>query len=330
MARTTAIVCSLGVFLAAASIGGGLTFAQDAAPGAQNPKTPNSVSYDRSVWVELLRANHTLLRTVTHTEDGIEAVTTATDPAIVAKLIDHAEAMKVRIDTGARVRIWDDVFADLFDKHDGIALEVTVIDGGVKIKETSSDPEVVALMRSHAMGVSDFVREGFESSSKQTRRFTDGDAVPAPELAVGGVVHHIVLTHPDAEQLRALKDAGVDTVINLRKHSETPEYDEQAAAIDAGLEYINHPYNGADELTPELIETVRKTLREQSEAGKRVAIHCRTGNRVAPIWLAYRVIDQGISLDRAMAEAEAMHLTTPEYKAIAINYIAEHWPEIGG
>src|SRR5690606_787906 len=121
---------------------------------------------------------------------------------------------------------------------------------------------VVALRLWRAMGVSDFVREGTEASGKQTRRFNDGDAIPAPELAVGGAVHHIVLSHPNAEQLRALKDAGVDTVINLRKHSEMPEYDESGAAAEAGLEYINHPYNGAGELTPELIAAVRNTLRE--------------------------------------------------------------------
>ncbi|MFG0292679.1 MAG: beta-lactamase hydrolase domain-containing protein [Phycisphaerales bacterium JB050] len=325
MARITTVLVSLSISVGAVSVGTGLTMAQDASPEAQKP---NTVSYDRSVWVDLLRANHTLLRTVTHTEDGIEAVTESTDPEIVAKLIDHAKAMKVRINTGAQVRIWDEVFVDLFENHAEITLDVTVTERGVKIKESSTDPKVVAIMRSHAMGVSDFVREGFESSGKQTRRFNDGDPIPAPELVVGGVAHHIVLIQPDADQLKALKAAGVDTVINLRKPSEHPDYDEAAAAAEAGLEYINHPYNGAGELTPELITAVRATLREQTEAGKRVAIHCRTGNRVAPVWMAYRVIDQGVSLDRAMAEAEAMHLTTPEYKVITLDYIATNWPDI--
>lgn len=326
MVRAAALLISLSVSIAVLTPGTGLALAQDAGPDAQKPKGPNPVRYDRSVWMDLLRANHTLLRSVTHTEDGIEAVTEATDPAIVAKLIDHAEAMKVRIDTGAQVRIWDEVFVDLFENHAGINLEVTVTERGVKIKESATDPQVVALMRSHAMGVSDFVREGTEASGKQTRRFNDGDAIPAPELAVGGVVHHIVLSHPNAEQLRALKDAGVDTVINLRKHSEMPEYDESGAAAEAGLNYINHPYNGAGELTAELITAVRATLREQIESGHTVAIHCRTGNRVAPIWMAFRVIDQSVPLDRAIAEAEAMQLSTPEYRLIALNYITENWP----
>lgn len=318
----------LFVAFSAAVVSAGFAFAiQDTGTQSDQPAGPNSVRYDRSVWVELLREHKSLLRTVTHTENGIEATTIALDDALVSKLIDHTESMKVRIETGAQVRVWDEVFVDLFDKHANIELEVTVMERGVTIKESSDDPETVALLRSHAMGVSDFVREGFDSSARQTRRFDVGDPVPAPELAIGGVLHHIVLTQPDAAQLRALKDAGVDTVINLRKHSEHPDYDEAKAAADAGLEYINHPYNGAGELTPELIEAVRKTLREQTEAGKRVAIHCRTGNRVAPIWMAYRVIDQGVTLDRAIAEAEAMHLKTPEYRMIALDYIAEHWPE---
>ncbi|MFB3431600.1 MAG: beta-lactamase hydrolase domain-containing protein [Phycisphaerales bacterium] len=323
-----AISTQLLVTLSAAVASAGLALAvQGAGAKVDEPAKPNSVRYDRSVWVELLREHKSLLRTVTHTANGIEATTVSLDDALVPKLIDHAESMKVRVDTGAQVRVWDEVFVDLFDKHANIGLEVTVTERGVTIKESSDDPETVALLRSHAMGVSDFVREGFESSARQTRRYNVGDPVPAPELTIGGVLDHIVLNHPDAEQLRALKDAGVDTVINLRKHSEHADYDEAQAATDAGLEYINHPYNGAGELTPALIEAVRKTLREQSAAGKRVAIHCRTGNRVAPIWMAYRVIDQGVSLDRAIAEAEAMQLTTPEYRMIALDYIAEHWPE---
>jgi uncharacterized protein (TIGR01244 family) len=315
------------IVVASTVLGAGLLHAnQDSGRAPQAPTTPNSVAYDRSVWVDLLRSHETLLRTVTHTENGIEATTESLDPAVAAKLIDHTQAMKVRIESGARVRVWDDVFADLFERYDGITIDVEVTERGVRISESASDPEAVALLRSHAMGVSDFVREGFEASRRQTRQVGVGDAVPAPELAVGGVPHHIVLTQPDGEQLRALKDAGVDTVINLRKHDEHPEYDEAAAAAEAGIAYINHPYNGAGELTPELIETVRKTLREQSEAGKKVAIHCRTGNRVAPIWMAYRVIDQGVALDRAIAEAEAMQLTTPEYRLIALDYIATNWP----
>lgn len=323
MARPSTLFLAVSTITASA----GLTLAvQDAGSEPNPPARPNTVNYDRSVWAELLREHRSLLRTVTHTENGIEALTESLDPDLVPKLIDHAESMKVRIETGAQVRVWDDVFVDLFDKHANIMLEVSVTERGVRIKESASDPETVALLRSHAMGVSDFVREGFESSARQTRRFSDGDPVPAPELTIGGVLHHIVLTQPNAEELRALKDAGVDTVINLRKHSEHPDYDESAAAEKAGLAYINHPYNGSGELTPELIDAVRKTLREQSAAGKRVAIHCRTGNRVAPVWMAFRVIDEGVTLDRAQAEAQAMGLKSEEYRLTALNYIAQNWP----
>ena len=42
--------------------------------------------------------------------------------------------------------------------------------------------------------------------------------------------------------------------------------------------------------------------------------------------MAFRVIDQGVSLDRAMAEAEAMGLKTPDYNLIALDYITSNWP----
>lgn len=281
----------------------------------------NTVAQDRDVWQELLGANTKIRRVVRHTDHGVEAVTESDDPAVASKIIDHAKAMQARMKVGAQVRVWDPVFAELFSKHGAVSIEVTPTAKGVRIVERSDDPEAVALLRAHAMGVSEFVREGFKASPRETPRFKPGDALPAPELAIGGVPHRFILTQPDASQLAGLKAGGVDVVINFRKPAEHPAYNEQGAAADAGLSYCNLAYAGAAELTDELLDSARAAIREADAKGQAAALHCRTGNRVGPGWAAYRALDRSIPIEQAIAEAKAMQMHDPLMESKVREYI---------
>lgn len=291
------------------------TPANDPYPGV------NSVAKDRDMWQELLGANTKIRRTVRHTETGVEAVTESDDPAVAAKIIEHTKAMQARMKVGAQVRFWDPVFAELFKKHGAVSIEVTPTDKGVKIVESSADPEAVVLLRSHAMGVSEFVREGFKAAPRQTSKFKVGDPLPAPELAIGGVPHRFLLTQPDAVQLAGLKSAGVAVVINFRKPAEHPEYNEQAAAASTGLTYCNLPYAGAAEITDELLDSARAAIKAADEKGDTAALHCRTGNRIGPGWAAYRALDKGVPVEQAIAEAKAMQMVDPLMETKTRDYI---------
>ena len=93
MPRATNTVFTVSAAFAAAALA--LAFQDAPAPDpASQEATPNTVRYDRSVWVELLREHKSLLRRVTHTENGIRAVTESLDPALVPMLIDHAESRR--------------------------------------------------------------------------------------------------------------------------------------------------------------------------------------------------------------------------------------------
>jgi len=105
---------------------------------------------------------------VRHIDRGLEAETESDDPRIAALIKDHVLAMKDRIRGGYPVRGWDPVFRELFKRHHLIRLDVVLTEKGVKIVETSDDPETVRLMRSHAAGVSDFVKEGFAIMDRET------------------------------------------------------------------------------------------------------------------------------------------------------------------
>ncbi|MEK6701956.1 MAG: DUF3365 domain-containing protein [Planctomycetota bacterium] len=281
----------------------------------------NSVAKDRDMWQELLGANTKIRRTVRHLESGVEAVTESDDPTVAAKIIEHAKAMHERMKVGAQVRVWDPVFAELFAKHGSVSLEVTPTAKGVRIVESSADPQAVALLRSHAMGVSEFVREGFKAAPLQTPRFKAGDPLPAPELALGGVPHRFILSQPNAGQLAGLRSAGVKVVVNFRKPAEHPEYDEQGAATQAGVAYCNLAYSGAAEITDELLDLARAAITGASERGDTVALHCRTGNRIGPAWAAYRVLDKSIAVEQAIGEARAMQMLDPLMESMTRDYI---------
>ncbi len=157
------IAAAIAALLAACSS------APQAAPTPPHAEpAPGTVAYDRDVWTDLLDTHDAIHRSVKHIDGGVEAVTESDDPAVAAKIKDHAFAMQRRMKEGLRVRQWDPLFVALFDRHDAITLVVVETEKGVSIRETSSDPEVVALLQAHAAGVDAMVREGFSASRVET------------------------------------------------------------------------------------------------------------------------------------------------------------------
>jgi protein tyrosine phosphatase (PTP) superfamily phosphohydrolase (DUF442 family) len=55
-----------------------------------------------------------------------------------------------------------------------------------------------------------------------------------------------------------------------------------------------------------------------------VFIHCGSANRVGSVWMIKRVLQDHWAADRAMTEAEAIGLTSPQLKAFATEYIKTH------
>lgn len=286
----------------------------------------NTVAKDRDMWMQLLSDHTKIYRTVVYTPTGVEATTQSDDPVVAARIIEHAHAMKARMDTGAVVRIWDPVFADLFKNYAKVTLSVTTIEKGVKVVESSDDPETTSLLWSHAAGVSEFIRHGRPINGRETPRIKAGSTPPTAEVALGGIKHRFLLTQPDAAQVAQLPAYGVNTIINYRTPGEHPTYDEAAAAASAGLTYSNLPYKGAAELSDDFFSKARASIGEVEAKGQSAALHCRTGNRVGPGWAAYRAIDQGIPVEQAIKEAKEVGMRDAGLEAAARAYIARHKP----
>jgi protein tyrosine phosphatase (PTP) superfamily phosphohydrolase (DUF442 family) len=107
-------------------------------------------------------------------------------------------------------------------------------------------------------------------------------------------------------------------VINLRKEEEL-DWDEKAAVEKLGMEYHNLGFKAPEELTEEIFNTARQLL---SRADKKpILLHCSTANRVGAVWLAHRVLDDGLSFEEARIEAETVGLKLPAFAEKARSYI---------
>ncbi len=126
-------------------------------------------------------------------------------------------------------------------------------------------------------------------------------------------------SQPSAEDLRQATADGIKTVISLRHAAELKDFDEEAAVRALGLEFVRIPWNGPAELDDAVFDGARAALRD---ATRPVYVHCGSGNRVAAVWIPYRVLDQGLDLEAAVAEAKVVGLKTPEFEAKARDYVA--------
>ena len=117
----------------------------------------------------LLDRHEAIQREVKEVEGGVETVTTSEDPEIVEIIREHVREMQQRVESGHGLRWWDPTFAELFRNYDKIEMQIEDVPGGVRVLETSKDPDVAMLIRQHAIrGVSEFVAEGHARARKPT------------------------------------------------------------------------------------------------------------------------------------------------------------------
>jgi uncharacterized protein (TIGR01244 family) len=147
-------------------------------------------------------------------------------------------------------------------------------------------------------------------------------AIRAVELGTTGRVHEIegalLASQPGQADLALAKDRGVRTVISLRHESEPAGFDERAEAARLGMEYRNVPWAGPAELTDEVFDHVRRLL---AQTPRPLLLHCGSGNRVGAVWIPWRVLDGGLDIDAALAEARVIGLVTPEFVEKALAYV---------
>ena len=116
----------------------------------------------------------------------------------------------------------------------------------------------------------------------------------------------------DDKKVQALAKAGVELVINLQLQGEL-NFDEAAAVQQAGMAYEHLPIGGADDLKQLKILAFDKILRQYH--GKKIAMHCGSGNRVGAAMTLRSGWLRGRKMDTAMQHGLDHGLTTLEQEA---------------
>lgn len=153
---TLAVVAALGLAALSVSViaqqthmrGGGMMQNGMMGGGMMNGSMPMLHGRDTTeAEVEEMRAmfqNHPdIIRSVTNLPDGIETLTESTDPDLAAAIVSHVVGMTGRIEEGRdpMVPIQSPTLKILFERGDSITTEMTPTDNGIRVTQTSTDPE---------------------------------------------------------------------------------------------------------------------------------------------------------------------------------------------
>jgi uncharacterized protein (TIGR01244 family) len=119
------------------------------------------------------------------------------------------------------------------------------------------------------------------------------------------------------EDIAELADAGIRRVITLREDGELG-WDERAGVEAAGIEFVALGFREPETLTDAVFDRLRALL---ATDGVPTFLHCASANRVGAAWIPYRVLDQGVPLEQALAEAREIGLSTEAYGRLAAAYV---------
>jgi hypothetical protein len=113
----------------------------------------------------MFRNFDTLSREVTNLPDGIRTVTRSSDPEVMASLVSHVVGMVDRVGRkdDPKIMIQSPTLDIFFARGDGITSEVSVTEDGIVVVQTSTDPEIVAALHTHAAEVSDMAERGMQA-----------------------------------------------------------------------------------------------------------------------------------------------------------------------
>jgi len=114
---------------------------------------------------DLFMNHRQISRTVTNLPDGIRTVTEADDPDLAAVIVSHVVGMNARVQEGLdpQIGIQSPTLDVIFANRDLIDTVLEPTPTGIVVIQTSSDPETVAALQTHAAEVTDMVNHGMRA-----------------------------------------------------------------------------------------------------------------------------------------------------------------------
>ena len=133
------------------------------------------------------------------------------------------------------------------------------------------------------------------------------DEILEDKASIAG--HEFISTgQPTEEVLRAAKDAGFATIIDMRTAEEDRGMDEAVVAESLGLRYVAFPVSGRTDMTLEKAAEFDALL---ASIDGPVFMHCRTGNRVGAMFALSAGL-AGAATDDAVATGKTAGLGSLE------------------
>jgi uncharacterized protein (TIGR01244 family) len=125
------------------------------------------------------------------------------------------------------------------------------------------------------------------------------------------------------EGIAELKQRGFKSIFDLQlpdeRTADVPG--EAAAAKAAGMTFVHVPFTPS---APDTSSVDRFLTAISDPANEPAFIHCGGGNRAAGFWFIKRIVVDKWDTDRAMAEAEALGLSSAPMKQFALDYVKSH------
>jgi uncharacterized protein (TIGR01244 family) len=127
------------------------------------------------------------------------------------------------------------------------------------------------------------------------------------------------------ESVAGIRDMGFRSIINLRLATEqgaNVEVEEQAAS-EAGINYFHLPFSSGSpdaSVVDSFVEVI------SDDANSPAFIHCAGGSRAAGMWFVKRAVVDGWDTDRAMAEANALGLSSDGLRSFLTGYVEAQRP----
>ena len=145
----------------------------------------------------------------------------------------------------------------------------------------------------------------------------DGAATPF-DLHNGRQVdeHLLVGGQPSPEQLDAMAESGLRSVVNLRGVGEDGTWDEGAHLEELGLSYLHLPISSGEDLTPELARQLAAWLEDPEHLP--VLVHCASSNRVGALFAlkAFHVDGQGAAEALEVGAQHGLTSLAPKVEAM--------------
>ena len=93
----------------------------------------------------------------------------------------------------------------------------------------------------------------------------------------------------------------------------------KATVEGLGMQFVHVPIASAEALTDEVFAKMRELLKDKTK--RPMLVHCFSAGRVGATWLAHRVLDDGLTVEAALAEAKEIGLKKEDFIAKATEYV---------